>query len=307
MSLRVVVLSGGPDREREVSLAGGGCVADALGRAGHEVVSIEVQTLTPEEVGELPEGVIFPVLHGPWGEGGELQRMLEDAGRVFVGSGSRASRIAMDKARTLEIARDLGIPTAESCVCPALPARPPVACPVVIKPVCEGSSVGLRICHDEDAWSRACAQIRSSSERGPWLVERFVHGRELTVALLDGQALPIIEIRPACGTYDYAAKYERDDTAYIVDPGLPAGAGARLCAHSVRLAEAIGVRHMARVDYLLGDGGEVLLEINTIPGFTDHSLLPMAARAAGIDMPELCGRLVQLAQAEARNATVSRA
>jgi len=307
MSLRVVVLSGGPDREREVSLAGGRCVADALVRAGHEVVSIQIETLTPAQVRDLPEGVIFPVLHGPWGEGGTLQRMLEDAGRMFVGSGSRASQTAMDKARTLAIARNLDIPTAESCVFEDIPERPPIACPVVVKPVCEGSSVGVRICHDDDAWSRSRAQILSSSERGPWLVERFVRGRELTVALLDGRALPIIEIRPACGTYDYAAKYERDDTTYLVDPDLPAGIASRLGAHSVRLAEAIGVRHMARVDFLLDEAGEVLLEINTIPGFTDHSLLPMAARAAGFDLPELCTRLVAFAirDAEASDASAT--
>ncbi len=305
MSERVVVLSGGPDREREISLAGGRCVADALVQAGYEVVSHQIDTLTPAQVRDLPEGVIFPVLHGPWGEGGGLQRMLEDDERVFVGSGSHAARIAMDKARTLALARELGIPTVASQVYESLPERSPLEPPVVIKPVCEGSSVGVRICRDARAWSRACAQIRTSCEGGPWLIERFVDGRELTVALLDGRALPIIEIHPHDGTYDYAAKYERDDTVYIVDPALPEGMGTRLCAHSERLAARIGVRHMARADFLLGPEGEVFLEINTIPGFTSHSLLPMAAQAAGWDMPALCGELVRLAQCDGSRCAMS--
>lgn len=301
---RVVVLSGGVGGEREVSLAGGRAVADALRRGGHEVVHLEVGELTRAEVAHLPEGVVFPVLHGAWGEGGVLQEMLEDAGRVFVGSKSGPASVAMDKLRTLEVARSLGIPTAGSVGVSVLPAEPPIALPVVVKPRSDGSSVGLRVCRSLEDWNAARDAIAdgasdSSACSRAWIVERFIRGREVTVGLLDGAALPIIEIVPREGAYDYRAKYLRDDTRYVLDPDLPVGVSDQLRSWTEEIARAIGVRHLARADFLVGDGGGVFLEINTMPGFTDHSLLPMAARARGLDLPALTGRLVRCAMRDA--------
>lgn len=310
---RVVVLAGGVGGEREVSLAGARAVAEALRRGGHEVEHIEIGELSRGEADRLPEGVIFPVLHGEWGEGGVLQGLLEDAGRVFVGSVSGPAGVAMDKVRTLEVARSIGIPTAGSVCVDSIPAQSPIALPVVIKPRRDGSSVGLRICRSREEWNEAREAVareasarRAKSANGPaWIIERFVRGRELTVGLLDGEALPIIEIVPPEGAYDYQAKYVRDDTRYVVDPDIPEGVCERLKDWTRSIAREIGIRHLARADYLLEQGaGPVFLEINTMPGFTDHSLLPLAARAIGLELSDVVSRLVQCALRDAGAAVV---
>lgn len=297
---QVVVLSGGVGAEREVSLAGGRAVADALRRGGFQVVHLEIHAMDSADVARLPEGVVFPVLHGAWGEGGELQRMLEDAGRVFVGSTSAPASLAMDKVRTLEVARSIGIPIAGFVGVRSLPEEPPLSLPVVVKPRCDGSSVGLRMCRSREDWNAAREAIAREAQSPGWIVERFVRGREVTAGLLDGEALPIIEIVPREGAYDYRAKYLRDDTTYVVNPDLPEGVCVRLQEWTQRVARAIAIRHLARADFLLEEGGgAVFLEINTMPGFTDHSLLPMAARGAGIELPEVVSRLVRCAMRDA--------
>ncbi len=326
---RVLVLGGGPDAEREVSLISSQAVADALSEQGTtHVERVVIDRLTIDELNALPADVIFPVLHGGWGEGGPLQDLLEADGRPFVGSMGRAARTAMDKVCTKLHAAMIGIPTPEAVVMDRRDPACPLPLPVVIKPIHEGSTIGLYLCHNEHDWAKARQQLDAElllSDGTPpgiaariCMVEAMVGGasgfgpitggpnsdgqsvvgsvRELTVGILDGEALPVIEIRPADGLYDYQAKYTREDTRYLLDPPLPQGVRERVQDQTLRLAQRMGIRHVARADFLLdGDGTAWFLEINTMPGFTGHSLVPMAAAHAGMPMPQLCRRLIDLA------------
>lgn len=302
----VLVLGGGPDSEREVSLVSARCIADALDASPRfRAERRTIDQIGIDELRVMPGEVIFPALHGGWGEGGPLQDLLEFDGRPFVGSGSGAARWAMDKIATKIEARRLGIPTPRAHVLDLRDVVCPLPFPVVVKPIHEGSTVGLFVCRDVSEWARARRTIEDSQlmgERRCCMVEPCVTGsgggkaRELTVGLIDGKALPIIEIRPADGLYDYEAKYTRNDTQYLLDPPLPDGVGAAIKRQTEELAAAMGVRHLARTDFMLdGAGTAWFLEINTLPGFTDHSLVPKAARHTGLEMPVLCSKLVEMA------------
>ncbi|MEX2218691.1 MAG: D-alanine--D-alanine ligase [Phycisphaerales bacterium] len=300
--ITVLVLGGGPDAEREVSLNSAGAIAEALRAGGKFGVEHRVIDRIGEgELRALPGDVVFPALHGPFGEGGPLQDLLEAGARPYVGCGPGIARLAMDKMATKMAAACAAIPTPESCVINVKDDVLPIAPPAVVKPVHDGSSVGLHIIRCEGCWKGARAAVREDVAAHPgggrvYMAERFIAGRELTVGLLDGEPLPIVQIIPAEGPYDYEAKYTRDDTRYVVNPDLPAGVGERVRRDAVTLARALGVRHLARVDFILdGRGRHWLLEINTMPGFTSHSLVPMAARSIGLEMPDLCQRLVELA------------
>jgi D-alanine-D-alanine ligase len=307
---RVLVLAGGPDAERQVSITSAGSVARAL-RANpvFEVQLVTIERLTAAELRAIAADVVVPVLHGGWGEGGPLQDILEADGRPFVFSGARASRLAMDKIATKMAALACGIATPASHVLDLRDGVCPLPFPVIVKPIHEGSTVGLHVVRTEADWRRAIETIRSENRNDAqgaaarsYMIEPMVTGagggraRELTVGVLDAKALPIIEITPASGLYDYEAKYHRDDTVYTLDPELPPGVAETITQQAEVLTRRIGARHVARADFMLdGSGTAWLLEINTIPGFTDHSLVPKAARHAGIDMPELCARLVRMA------------
>ncbi|MCH2132998.1 MAG: D-alanine--D-alanine ligase [Phycisphaerales bacterium] len=289
----VAVLMGGPDGEHDVSLVSGAAIAEAL-RAIDDVHVTEhvIGRLDQADLAAIPGDVIFPALHGPWGEGGPLQHLLEVDGRPFVGCGSAAASAAMNKHQAKQVARDLGIPTADWESIPAGGVTT-MAPPVVIKPVAEGSSLGVHIARSDTERDNAIAEL--SKHGADILVEQFVDGRELTVGILGEMALPIIEITAASGTYDYDAKYDRDDTIYTVDPDLDPATRAMVSDAALALHRAIGARHLSRVDFLLDATGPWLLEINTMPGFTSHSLLPMAAKAHGWPLPEVCRRLIELA------------
>lgn len=294
---RVLVLGGGPDAEHEVSLNSSAAVAEALNQSGRYAAHREViGALTLEQLRTLPGDVVFPVLHGPWGEGGPMQRLLEADGRPFVGCGSYAARATIDKLQTKQVCLALGIATGPAAVLHPLDDVPPIALPLVLKPVHEGSSVGLAICTTMEQWHAALPIARAtlaSGQSAAFMVEPLTKGRELTVGIVAGEALPIVEISPADGVYDYAAKYTRDDTRYVVDPPLPEGVAHAMRRDALRLAQALGCAMLARVDFMLGeDGAPQLLEANTMPGFTSHSLLPMSAARAGLAMPALCAALV---------------
>jgi len=317
----VLVLAAGPDAEREVSIESATAVAKALRDSGRwdriEYVEIGADEADSFDPGAHPGDVVFPVLHGLWGEGGPMQDRLEAGDRPYVGSGPGAARLAMDKVATKHLAARLGIPTPDMGVLGPLTDAPPVPLPVVLKPTHEGSSVGLHLCRTPEEWAKSAAEARADARATgrAYLIERLIQGRELTVPLLgvagggagggaEGglEALPVVEITPAEGVYDYEAKYRRDDTRYTVEPDLADGLEARLHRDAVRLAEALGVRDLARVDFILPtDGPDAgvpqLLEANTMPGFTSHSLLPKSAAHVGTDFPALCARLVELALA----------
>ena len=288
--IEVAVLRGGPDAEREVSLASGARVLAALRRDPRfKAIDHVIDRPSRADLRALGADVVFPVLHGPFGEGGELQERLEDAGLPYVGSGPQASRLAMDKNATKLACVEAGVPTAswarlnpgEDC---------PIKTPLVIKPIAEGSSVGVRICRTPEEVTTARAELEN---RHPELMaETFIEGRELTVGIVLGRVLPIIEIRTSVEFYDFEAKYERDDTDYLIDPELPETIVEACLAHARTTFDALGCRDLARVDFMLDEQGLWMLEANTIPGFTDHSLVPMAARHVGMEMTRLCAELV---------------
>lgn len=301
--MSVLVLGGGPGAERPISLASAAAVAGALRAAGHVVHEQTIDEPTVDQIRAMPGEVVFPVLHGSFGEGGPLQDLLENDGRPYVGCGPRAARLAMDKIATKLAAARAGIDTAPACILNTQDPACPMPMPVVVKPVLEGSSVGLMMCHVEHDWVRAHERVRSG-EFGSrvFMVEKIVRGRELTVGMLAGEdgllgALPIVEIIAAGGVYDYDAKYARTDTVYVVSPDLPAGAAGALSESALSLAVGLGVRHLCRVDFILDEHGRAwLLEVNTMPGFTATSLLPKAAAATGLDLPGLVSRLVRVAK-----------
>ena len=304
----VLVLAGGPDAERAISLESGAAVARALREAGHAVEYREIDGLDGSALDAMPGDVVFPVLHGLWGEGGPLQSVLEAArertGRGYIGCGPSASRLAMDKLATKIAAGRAGVRTPLAGVVDPRDASCCVPLPVVVKPVHEGSSVGLMICRDLEAWVTARELVAADSQTARvYMAEVMVSGREVTVSLVeDGDGgfldLPLVEIIASGGVYDYDAKYTRGDTRYVVEPGLPDGLADETREAAIRLARGIGVRDLSRVDFLIdGEGVAWLLELNTMPGFTASSLLPKAAAARGIGLPALVSRLVSLAAA----------
>jgi len=301
----VLVLGGGPDAEREVSLVSSKAVAAAIDRSGSFRANYQViDRASLADLKDMGGDVVFPVLHGGWGEGGPLQDLLEADGRPFVGCRAGAARLAMDKLATKLLASQLDVPTQPASVYNAQDAACPFEFPVVLKPVQEGSSVGVHICRTPSDWATAVGKVQADVKQHPtrvYMVERAVlGGSELTVGMLDGKPLPPIQIKPSVEFYDYEAKYHRNDTQYVVDPPLPAGVGAAIQGFAKKMFDGLGARHLSRVDFLLDGSGKVwLLEVNTLPGFTDHSLLPMAANRQGLPMERLCASLVQMALRDA--------
>lgn len=301
---RVVVLGGGPDAEREVSLQSSQGVHDGLAQTGRfEVRRIVVDRPSVADLRAMNADVIVPVLHGPFGEGGQLQDRLEAAGVAYVGCGPIAARLAMDKFATKAAAWRLGISTAHAAVFNASDEISPLALPVVVKPIHEGSSVGVHLCKTPEKWNAARVSAARDMADHPgrvYMIESLVDAIELTVGVFDPQgtpkALPPIHIKPATEFYDYEAKYLRDDTQYTVDPTLPPGVKDAISAHAIALARDLGVRHLCRVDFLLDRNNRPwMLEVNTMPGFTSHSLYPKAAAHAGIALPALVSSLVEMA------------
>jgi D-alanine-D-alanine ligase len=298
----VLVLMGGPDAEREVSLNSGREVANALRASGRfNVVDQVIERPTIFELKALASdsraNVIFPVLHGRWGEGGPLQELLEQLGLPYVGSQPRAAALAMDKLQTKALVSVEGVPTPPS---QELDANGTTRCsikpPLVLKPIDDGSSVDLRICRNEAEVIAARKLLHP--RRGRLMAEAYVKGRELTVGIVLDQPLPIIEIIPAVAFYDYEAKYNREDTKYVIDPQLPPGVAEQCVEIAMTAYRTLGCRDVSRVDIMLdgGAGGRPwFLEINTMPGFTTHSLVPMASRRRGVEMPDLCANLAQAA------------
>ena len=303
--LDITLLCGGISAEREVSLMTGTQIAEALRTLGHRVWQSDIAPDNLAALERRPCDLIFPALHGTFGEDGQLQRILEQRGLPFVGSGEAASRLAMDKAATKSCLLEHGVPTPNWQVVYShkfkdnwTPATG-VGYPCVIKPINEGSSVGCRICLNLEQARKHLEEMLP--KYGAMLVEQFITGLELTVSILDGKTLPVIWIKPATEFYDYQAKYSREDTEYLFDIPLP----ANVLEEVRRAAEAthrhLGCRHLSRVDLMVHRRTHefFVLELNTMPGFTTHSLVPKAAAKAGIPFTELCDRLARLALRDA--------
>ncbi len=300
----VVVLCGGPGGEREVSLASGENVHQALNRAGLANELIQVPAENPEDVLEnLVCRVAVMMFHGEFGEDGAAQRILERRGIAFTGSDSRACALAMDKNAVKELFVEHGVPTARWAVgdTPAGLAgavrKAGLSYPLFAKPNYGGSSVGVSRVNDEGELEPMAERILAMDDLV--LVEEMVVGRELTVGWLDGRVLPIIELLADGTFYDYRAKYQSEATRYLCPADVPRELAEPIRKDVLRIAEFVGSRDLARVDVMLGADGPKFLEINSLPGFTSHSLLPMAARAAGMPMEKLCLSLVAMAAARA--------
>ena len=292
--LKIAVMLGGPSAEREVSLRSGAAVAGALRSLGHEVFEVD-----PKNSGwELPAGtqVVFLALHGTYGEDGTVQAELEKLGVPYTGCDPAASRIGFDKALTKQRCVAAGVPTARSVVVDSANVPWPRGWnpPVVLKPVRQGSSVGLQFVERVADWSSGLAEaLRYDSQV---LCEEKITGRETTVGILDGQVLPLVEVRPRTGTYDYKNKYTAGATDYLCPAPFDPDTTARVQAAGLAAFHAIGGRDYARVDVMVRQNGDpVVLEVNTLPGMTETSLLPKAAAAAGIGYPQLCQRMIDLA------------
>ena len=294
---RVLVLMGGPDAERDVSIMSGTEVARALREHGaFDVTEMLIERVTRAELLAKRPEVIYPVVHGPWGEGGPLQEILEEIhvseGIPYIGPKPRPAATAMNKLATKMHAVRVDIRTPRSREVRRREALD-IAPPLVLKPSNDGSSVDLRICHTEV--EAVLARTELEQRREYLMAEQYIAGREMTVGIVNGHVLPIIEIRQATSFYDYQAKYFRDDTTYVVDPELPSGIADEMRKATVSIYAALGLRDIARADFMVNSEGSWFLEINTAPGMTTHSLVPMAARHAGIEMPELCASVVRTA------------
>jgi len=298
---KIVVMSGGSSAEREVSLRSGAAVAKAL--RGHNVYKIDPR----DESWVLPPDtdVVFLALHGTYGEDGTVQRQLEKLGVLYTGCGAEASRIAFDKVLTKGRCIEAGVTTAKFLVINSAQTPWPKNWqpPLVVKPVRQGSSVGLQFVERVEDWQKALADaLKFDSEV---LVEEKIVGRETTVGILDDKPLPIVEVRPKSGAYDYRNKYTAGCTEYFCPADFDAVATKRIQMAALDAFKAIGGRDYARVDVMVRATGEpVVLEVNTLPGMTETSLLPKAAAAAGLSYEELCQRMIDLAlkrKAEAKS------
>jgi D-alanine-D-alanine ligase len=303
--MRITVLRGGPSAEREISLISGKAVADGLRSMGHEVFESDI---SPTNVAGLdhPADVIFPVLHGQFGESGELQEILEKRGLAFVGSGSAASRMGMDKVASKQAWERAGLPTPPyEVLTPQHPTLGKISAPCVVKVINSGSSIDVFICKTQDQAQKACQNLLA--KYGRVLVEKFIKGPEITIGILEERPLDPIRIVSKREFFDYEAKYNDKGTEHRFDTGLPAAVIAR-CQETARKANnAIGCRDLGRVDIMLDEQlNPYLLEINTLPGFTPVSLLPEAARHSGIAFGPLVDRLARRAYDRHQKAAVSR-
>jgi D-alanine-D-alanine ligase len=280
-----------------VSLRSGAGVAQALRSLGHMVVELDPQT--PDWILPPETDAVFLALHGTYGEDGTVQVQLEKLGVSYTGCNSESSRIAFDKVLTKQKCIEAGVPTAKFLVVESARTPWPMGWqpPLVVKPVRQGSSVGLQFVERVAEWNNALSEaFRHDSQL---LVEEKIIGRETTVGILDGVALPIVEVCPKAGAYDYRNKYTAGATEYFCPADFDAATTKRIQDAALGAFHAVGGQDYARVDVMVRANGEpVVLEVNTLPGMTETSLLPKAALAAGISYEELCQRMIELALKE---------
>jgi len=292
--LNICVMLGGPSAEREVSLRSGAGVARALRSLGHVVRELDPKSAT----WELPAGteVVFLALHGTYGEDGGVQSRLDELGVPYTGCGADASRIAFDKVLAKQKCIAAGIPTPRFAVLEAPQSEMPPGWtpPVVLKPVRQGSSIGLQFVNTTSEWP--AAQAESFRHDTAILMEERIFGREATVGILDGRALPVAEIRVKNGAFDYHHKYTPGAAEHTCPANFDAATTTTIQNAALAAFRAVGGRDYARVDVLVpATGRPTVLEVNTLPGMTELSILPEAAAAVGLNYAQLCQRIVELA------------
>lgn len=288
---RVGVLMGGNSAEREISLRSGSAVLRALQGAGIDAVGIDLTENWPAAIAEARIDTAFIALHGTLGEDGCVQGLLEIMAIPYTGSGVTASALCMNKRLCKQVLEHADLKTPMDI---AIGEHGPVRYPVILKPVAEGSSVGLHRLASAADW-----QALAIEDTGSWMAEMPVKGVEIAVSVLDGRALPIVEVAPKSGVYDFSSKYTTGATEYFCPARLP----AETLRHCMQRAEdavaATGCSGAPRIDMIVADGGEpFILEINTIPGMTETSLLPKSAAAADIGFDDLCLRILATAGLE---------
>ena len=325
--MKVVVLMGGDSSEREISLLTGKAVSEALARGGHEVEAVDIPSVAAVmELENLREAdVVFPALHGGQGEDGHLQAVLDIMGIRYALSGAAASALAMDKGSTKRVMRSAGIPTPEwlqitweagspaggRAVKPGSSdltvkhilerAADTLGFPLVVKLNGAGSSVGVEIVQQSGDFESAFRRVVGAPTSGSVeiLLEKFIPGRELTATILLGRRLPLLEIRPHKGFYDYQNKYTSGASEYLVPAPVHSPLYEQISADALRVFELVGCRGVARADFRLDGENYYCLEINTIPGMTENSLVPKAAAAVGIGFEALVEDLCRSALAAA--------
>lgn len=293
---RIGVLAGGPSNERDISLRSGQAVRKALLGEGLDAVLIDLKTNARKMIRESAIDIAFIALHGRFGEDGTVQKMLEDEHIPYTGSGVEASRSAIDKIASKEIFLKRGIPVpryitaAKGAFCIDEADHP--GYPLVVKPAKEGSSIGLSVVGEKRSLKEALKKAFQYDDKV--ILEEYIRGRELTVGILDDKALPVIEIVAKNHIYDYSAKYKDPDTQYLVPAPIDKGSYEKASILGRAAHEALGCRSFSRVDMMMDDAGRIfVLEVNTIPGMTERSLLPKAAQAAGLRFGEVCVKILE--------------
>ncbi len=295
--LHVAVLFGGTSAERAVSLKSGAAVIAALKESRYQVTAIDFDEQGLVQLMQANPDVVFNILHGAVGEDGVVQGILEYLKFPYTGSGVKASALTMDKLLTKRILRDEGIATPDFMALNSLDdcqyVQAVLGFPVMVKPVFEGSSIGMSIAHHIDELQQA---YQLASQYGAVMAEAFIAGKEYTVAFIDDDLLPVIELQTEHQFYDYAAKYESDDTRYICPCELDADLAQQISSLVEKTIAACQVTGWGRVDVMCDECHQAyVIEVNTSPGMTSHSLVPMAAKQAGMDFKQLVNRIVQTA------------
>ena len=304
--MKVAVLKGGRSLERGVSLRSAARVEDALGSLGHEVVDLDVGAELVARLREEGPEAVFVALHGPGGEDGTVQELLEILGLPYTGPGVAACALCMDKVAAKHELRAAGVPTPDWVAFNATAFRELGAAdtleeieqrlgfPLVVKPASQGSSLGVKFASERSEVPEALLAAFSYDDRV--LLERYVAGRELAVGILGSEPLPVVEAIPRdSDRFDFEARYEIGRTDYVCPAEISSADASEVAAVATKAYEALGCSGFARVDLMLGDGGPEVLEVNAIPGLTDTSLFPMAAEAAGVGFEQLVERIVALA------------
>jgi len=299
------VLMGGYSSEREISLRSGQAVAEALSQEGHRVLPLDITTDDTagiiRQIQEIPLDVAFIALHGRLGEDGVIQGILEKLDIPYTGSGVKASQMAFNKILTQKALESAGLPVpAHYCITNAgnLDFKTAWAqiksTPLVVKPACEGSSIGVHIVRHPSEWEPA---FKNALSYGPQIiVEEYIKGREFTAGIFDREALPLVEICPKSNFFSFSAKYQKGATEYICPAAMPENLTRKIKELSLKASEVLGCEGFARVDLRVDDNQQpFILEVNTIPGFTGTSLFPKAAREAGYSFVQVCEKLLNLA------------
>jgi D-alanine-D-alanine ligase len=295
---RIGVLMGGPSSERKISLKSGRAVYQALKEQGLDVVPLDIRNNSLRKIKRAGLSMAFIALHGKFGEDGTLQRELECLRIPYTGSGVEASSLCLDKVACRRILRESDIPVPEAFVLNRKSwksdlKKPDFEFPVVVKPSSQGSSIGIGFVEKPAGLNPAVDNAFKYDDKV--IIEKYITGREITVGILEEKSLPVVEIAPEKGFFDFQAKYEKGKTDYLVPAKLPQRQYKRAQDIGLLAHQALGCRGVSRVDMILSRGRPFVLEVNTIPGLTSSSLLPMAARAQGISFSRLCLKIVHSA------------